>query len=114
MLNFTTQALTKSQKEFEKIKLEVIVYENYEHLEDTIRSLTDAVWKKISPNIKSFLHSQQTKLLTALYEDLEGKIEETKYGMETFYGDTSHPHPSVVYGKNEALSDIISEIKKII
>ena len=35
---------------------------------------------------------------------VESLKEETKYGMETTYGDTKHPHPSVIYGKNEVVS----------
>jgi len=98
MLNLTSQALAESQNEFQDM------YHNDDNI--NLNLLAD--------DIKSFLHSRQTKLLTALCEDLAGMIEETKYGMETFYGDTSHPHPSVVYGKNEAISDTISEIKKLI
>lgn len=40
--------------------------------------------------------------------------EEVKYGMDTAYGDTEHPHPSVIYGKNEAVEQIQSALKSLL
>ena len=61
--------------------------------------------------IEDFLTTQYTDKLKADIKKWEGMDEEEQYGMDITYGDTEHPHPSVIYGKNQVLQTLITEAR---
>ena len=114
MLNHTSQALAESQKEFDE-RFKCIQTDcaggghTYPSESEPEGGQCQFCAEYLFP-IKSFLHSRQIKLLTALCEDLEIKITQT---IEEQGADVDNMIDAY-QRKISALSDTISEIKKII
>jgi len=89
----------------------------------TLQEEIDVIINRHSP-MENFEVKEQcaeeilTTLTTAIIKQAVEKIEvgkeEVRYGMDTMYGDTDHPHPSVIFGKNEAKDEDIAILRSLL